>query len=101
MKQYTLEELSKYNATDPSLPILICIKTEIFDVSSNAEMYTPPKGYSVFAGKNASRALAKSSLKPEECIGDINGLKEDELKTLEKWVEFFRKKYPIVGELIP
>jgi hypothetical protein len=56
-------------------------------------------GYSVFAGKDASKALGKSSLKIEDCISDYSELCEEDMETLEKWLKFFSKKYPILGKL--
>ena len=58
-------------------------------------MYAPGQGYSVFAGKDASKALGMSSLKPEDCIADYSTLNEEQLETLNKWVEFYKKKYDI------
>ncbi|KAI8912842.1 cytochrome b5-like heme/steroid binding domain-containing protein [Gorgonomyces haynaldii] len=99
MKDFTPEELSKYNGTNPELPVYLAVKGTIFDVSSAREMYQPGKGYSVFAGKDASRALGKSSLKPEDCVPDTTGMTQEELQTLDKWYAHYEKKYPIVGRL--
>ena len=100
MKKFTKEELSKFDATDPSLPIYLAIKGVVYDVSASRDMYTPPKGYSVFSGKDASKALGMSSLKVEDCIADYSDLSPEDMKTLDKWVEFFQKKYQIVGEMV-
>jgi len=51
----------------------------------------------VFAGKDASRALAKSSLKAEDCVPEWQDLPETEKKTLNDWITFFSKRYNIVG----
>lgn len=51
----------------------------------------------MFAGKDASRALAKSSLKPEDCVPEWSDLPESEKKTLDDWFTFFSKRYNIVG----
>ena len=51
----TVSELSKYNGSDPSLPIYVAIKGDVFDVSKNTASYGPGAGYSVFAGKDSSR----------------------------------------------
>ncbi|KAI9000371.1 cytochrome b5-like heme/steroid binding domain-containing protein, partial [Hyaloraphidium curvatum] len=91
-KEFTPSELAKYDGTDPSLPVYLAVRGTVFDVSSGRDMYTPGKGYSVFAGKDASRALGKSSLKPEDCVPDTTGLDEEELQTLEKWEAHYRKK---------
>jgi hypothetical protein len=53
----------------------------------------------VFAGKDASRGLAMSSLKPEDAVPDWDDL-EDKYKTvLEEWYTFFSKRYNIVGKV--
>jgi hypothetical protein len=53
----------------------------------------------VFAGKDASKALGKSSLKIEDCISDYSELSEEDMETLDKWLAFFTKKYPILGKM--
>ncbi|KAI9795269.1 MAG: hypothetical protein M1835_006077 [Candelina submexicana] len=51
----------------------------------------------VFAGKDASRALAQSSLKPEDCRAEWQDLGEKEKTVLNDWFSFFSKRYNIVG----
>lgn len=53
----------------------------------------------VFAGKDASRALAKSSLKTEDCRPDWEDLPDDQKGVLQDWFTFFSKRYNIVGKL--
>lgn len=62
---YTPEELAKYNGVPEGQKIFVAIKGTIFDVSAKPDMYGPGKGYSVFAGKDGSKGLGLSSLKPE------------------------------------
>lgn len=52
----------------------------MFNVQSRADLYGPGCGYSVFAGKDASRALATMQLK--ETKTNIDDLNETQLKTL-------------------
>ncbi|KAF9083687.1 hypothetical protein BGX29_004883 [Mortierella sp. GBA35] len=94
----THEELAKYDGTNADAPIYVAIKGAVFDVSTKKEMYGPGAGYHVFAGKDPSKALGKSSLKPEDCIADYSSLDEKELKVLDDWFIFFEKRYPIVGK---
>ncbi|KAG0347321.1 hypothetical protein BG004_007978 [Podila humilis] len=95
---FTYEELSKHDGKDADTPIYVAIKGTVFDVTAKRAMYGPGSGYSCFAGKDASKALGKSSLKVEECVPDYSELTEKELKTLNDWYSFFEKRYPIVGK---
>jgi hypothetical protein len=53
----------------------------------------------VFAGKDPSRALALSSLKPDDCVAEWDDL-DDKYKTvLDEWYTFFSKRYNIVGKV--
>jgi len=53
----------------------------------------------VYAGKDPSRALALSSLKPEDCVPEWYDL-EDVYKTvLSEWHAFLSKRYNIVGKV--
>ncbi|KAL0074753.1 cytochrome b5-like heme/steroid binding domain-containing protein [Phycomyces blakesleeanus] len=97
----TVSELAKCNGTDPSKPIYVAIKGDVFDVSKNTDAYGPEGGYKIFTGKDASKALALSSLKPEDCIPDISELTEKDLVVLEQWHAFFSKRYDIVGKVVP
>ena len=53
----------------------------------------------VFAGKDPSRALASSSLKPEDCVPDWYDLEDKEKTVLDEWFTFFSKRYNIVGKV--
>lgn len=94
----SVEELSKCDGTDPNRPIYVAIKGIIFDVSRNSA-YHVNGSYHVFAGKDSSRALALSSLKPEDCRPDWYDLDEKDKGVLEDWFTFFSKRYNIVGKV--
>ncbi|CAG8043344.1 unnamed protein product [Penicillium olsonii] len=107
------EELAKCDGSDPSRPTLVAIKGVVFDVTRNAAygaqgQYRGKDGgamcrnqltQAVFAGKDASRALACSSLKPENCVPEWYDLEEKEKTTLNEWFTFFSKRYNIVGKV--
>ena len=46
----------------------------------------PGKGYHIFAGKDGSRGLGMSSLKPEDAVPDYSTLDDKQLKVLDDWV---------------
>ncbi|CAM6085390.1 unnamed protein product [Calypogeia fissa] len=93
------EELSAYNGTDTTKPLLMAIKGNIYDVSQSRGFYGPGGAYSLFAGKDASRALAKMSFEEEDLTGDISGLGAYEMSALNDWEYKFQSKYHKVGEL--
>lgn len=81
--------------------ILICLKGKVYDVSyGGTEMYGVGGPYHIFAGIDASRALAKMSFDREDVESrDLSDLTEQQLKTLDDWEKKFSevKKYPVVG----
>mmetsp|Transcript_15091 Transcript_15091/g.16363 ORF Transcript_15091/g.16363 Transcript_15091/m.16363 type:complete len:350 (+) Transcript_15091:105-1154(+) len=112
--QLTKEELAKYNGRPSEeikpaedridAPIYIAVNGKIFDVSyGGKEMYGEGSPYNKFAGKDATRALAKMSLDEADVnSSDLSDLTEEQKKTLNQWEEKFlnNKKYPVVGTLV-
>ncbi|KAM0246269.1 hypothetical protein ACHAQJ_010288 [Trichoderma viride] len=74
----------------------VAIKGKIYDVSGN-KMYQPGGSYHVFAGKDASRALGLTSVKPEDVQPNWQDLSDKEKGVLEDWITFFSKRYNVVG----
>ncbi|KAF5809770.1 putative cytochrome b5-like heme/steroid binding domain-containing protein [Helianthus annuus] len=87
--ELTHDQLKQYDGTDPSKPIYISVKGRIFDVSTGKSFYGPGGSYALFAGKDASRALAKMSKNDEDVIGSLDGLTEKELGVLADWEKKF------------
>ncbi|KAJ8494580.1 hypothetical protein ONZ45_g9723 [Pleurotus djamor] len=96
----TLEELKQFDGSDESKPIYVAIKGTVFDVSHKKDVYGSGKSYNLFAGKDASKALGMSSLKPEDAISDYSGLSDGDMNTLNEWHSFFSKRYNVVGKVI-
>lgn len=59
--------------------------------------YGPGGPYALFAGKDASRALAKMSFEEKDLNGDLTGLGVFELEALQDWEYKFISKYVKVG----
>jgi hypothetical protein len=53
----------------------------------------------VFAGRDASRALALTSTKAEDVRADWADLSDKEKSVLEDWNTFFSKRYNVVGKV--
>ncbi|KAK3039425.1 hypothetical protein RJ639_029224, partial [Escallonia herrerae] len=99
----TEEELRAYDGTRPDKPLLMAIKGNIYDVSrSRHTMFYGPGGpYALFAGRDASRALALMSFDSQDLTGNIDGLSASELEVLQDWEYKFMEKYVKVGQLVP
>ncbi|KAL6878777.1 cytochrome b5 [Trichoderma novae-zelandiae] len=91
----SLEALAAANGVDGA-KTYVAIKGKVYDVTGN-KAYQPGGAYHVFAGKDASRALGKTSTKPEDVSPDWSDLDDKEKGTLEDWVTFFSKRYNVVG----
>ncbi|MBW0464372.1 hypothetical protein O181_004087 [Austropuccinia psidii MF-1] len=60
----------------------------VFDVSAKREVYGLGGSYHIFARRDGSKGLGKSSLKPEDATSDYSSLDENESKVLANWVSF-------------
>ncbi|KAI5805939.1 cytochrome b5-like heme/steroid binding domain-containing protein [Geopyxis carbonaria] len=94
----TVDQLAKCDGSDPSKPVYVAIKGTVFDVSGN-KSYVPGGSYHIFAGKDASRALAKSSVQAEDAVAQWSDLSDKEKGVLADWYTFFSKRYNIVGKV--
>ncbi|CAF3563779.1 hypothetical protein SNK03_003525 [Fusarium graminearum] len=90
------EELAKANGATEGGKCYVAIKGKVYDVTGN-KAYLPGASYNVFAGKDASRALAKSSTKQEDALPEWQDLDDKEKGVLNDWITFFSKRYNIVG----
>ncbi|GAA5928608.1 cytochrome b5-like heme/steroid binding domain-containing protein [Sporobolomyces koalae] len=97
---FTKAELSKYDGRTPDTPIYVAIKGQVFDVSAKRDMYGPGCGYHIFTGKDASKALGKSSLKAEDADSDYSSLTAEEKGVLDDWEKYFTKRYNIIGKVV-
>ncbi|XP_074291263.1 membrane steroid-binding protein 2 [Silene latifolia] len=97
--EITEDELKQYDGSDSKKPLLMAIKGQIYDVSQSRMFYGPGGPYALFAGKDASRALAKMSFEDKDLTGDISGLGPFELEALQDWEYKFMSKYVKVGTI--
>ena len=97
-KAWTLAELAQYNGTDQSKPLLMGCLGHVFDVTTGAGFYGPGGPYGVFAGKDASRGLARMEI--EYHGADISDLTGSQQTTLQEWHDKFESKYPLVGRIV-
>ncbi|KAI9836477.1 MAG: hypothetical protein M1837_003383 [Sclerophora amabilis] len=89
-------------------PIYFAVNGRVFDVSAGRNFYGPGGPYANFAGRDASRGLAKGSFDEDMLTTDLEGpldpldnLEQDEWEALKGWEERFEEKYLVVGKLVP
>jgi membrane-associated progesterone receptor component len=102
-RDLTVQELRGYNGIESNGRILTAIHGDIFDVSQRSDLYGIGGSYSLFAGRDATRALSKMQLDPSlfsNEYDDLADLTDKERSTARNWHEDFREKYDIVGRLL-
>lgn len=95
----TIDRLKQFDGVQKPQRLLGC-NGFVFNVT-NEPMYGPEGSYHLFAGHDASVALAKMDLSGAHLDEDPEaaGLSEIETKTLKDWEATFRQKYPLLGRL--
>lgn len=102
--KFTPKTLAKYNGKDDP-KIFMAVKRRVFDVSQGAAFYGPGGPYENFAGRDASRGLAKNSFDKSmltnlnDKIDLLDDLNDSDNETLNGWEEHFENKYKVVGKL--
>ncbi|EGW34264.1 uncharacterized protein SPAPADRAFT_59685 [Spathaspora passalidarum NRRL Y-27907] len=101
---FTPKTLAKYNGKDDP-KVFLAVKRVVYDVTMGKSFYGPGGPYENFAGRDASRGLAKNSFdlemltpldQPIDKLGDLN---KEELESLANWEDLFENKYKVVGKL--
>lgn len=104
-KTFTPKTLLPFNgADDPH--VYLGVQGKVFDVTAGKSFYGPGGPYANFAGRDASRGLAKNSFeedmltdpsKPLDLLEDLN---DEEKRSLKDWAGHFEGKYMLVGRLV-
>lgn len=104
-KVYTPKTLSPFNGLDGGR-ILLAINGIVFDVTAGRNFYGPNGMYGNFAGRDASRGMAKQSFDVEmltpidQPLDKLTDLRQDEIDNMNGWIEHFSSKYIICGKLV-
>ncbi|GAC92541.1 potential sterol binding protein [Pseudozyma hubeiensis SY62] len=108
--KYTPRTLAVFDGTGATKQdgprILLAINRKVFDVTKGKNFYGPGGPYGNFAGRDASRGMAKQSFDMEmltpldKPIDTLQDLTASEVKNMKEWEAHFTGKYGIVGELV-
>ncbi|KAI6018172.1 hypothetical protein PISMIDRAFT_683090 [Pisolithus microcarpus 441] len=102
---YTPKTLVKYDGKDGGR-ILLAINGMVFDVTAGRNFYGPDGMYGNFAGRDASRGMAKQSFALEmltpidQPLDKLEDLDQEEIENMRGWIEHFSNKYVICGKLV-
>ncbi|CAJ1934950.1 unnamed protein product [Cylindrotheca closterium] len=114
---WTLDELAEYNgfphvhkktdaddnndeyALDYEGPILLAADGLVFNVWKGRNFYGPGGEYHIFAGRDATRLLAKTIVREETADEASKPLNIGERASLAAWMFTLKNKYDIVGKL--
>nr|CAD7441157.1 unnamed protein product [Timema bartmani] len=100
-KDFTVEELKKYDGTGSDGRVLVAVNGKVFDVTKGKRFYGPGGPYSAFGGRDASRGLATFSVVcPKEDYDDLSDLNTMEMDSVREWEMQFTEKYEYVGKLL-
>ncbi|KAI4503075.1 hypothetical protein M0802_002119 [Mischocyttarus mexicanus] len=104
-RDFTIEELKKYDGHGPDGRILVALNGSVYDVTRGAAFYGPGKyfntitnfvslinfdfqcaPYAVFAGRDASRGLATFTLEPlKDEYDDLSDLDSEQMSSMKEW----------------
>ncbi|CDW60263.1 membrane associated progesterone receptor [Trichuris trichiura] len=96
-----LDELRNYDGSNER--ICLAVNGKIYDVTSKRELYGSGGPYGLFAGRDASRCLAKFSTDVsllKDDYDDLSDLTSSEMNVLMEWALQFEQLYPCVGRLL-
>ncbi|XP_022914556.1 membrane-associated progesterone receptor component 1 [Onthophagus taurus] len=101
-RDFTVEELKKYDGNQPDGRVLVAVNGNVFDVTRGKRFYGPGGPYAPFAGRDASRGLATFSVsaKDGDSYDDLSDLNTVEMDSIREWEAQFREKYDLVGRLL-
>ncbi|WFD49174.1 hypothetical protein GLX27_003852 [Malassezia furfur] len=89
---FTPDRLMVFNGDNDSLPILLSIKGDVFDVSAGRMHYRKGSPYHNLAGRDASRAFVTGCF-TTHLTHDLRGLTRQELAALDNWHKFFKEHH--------
>ena len=98
---FTAQELEEFGSGLDGTPIYLSVFGRVYDVSKGSKFYGDGASYSMFAGKDVTRALCLGCKQPECLVRSTEGLTEDQINEGKRWLSFFHlhDKYNFVGKM--
>ncbi|EMD35764.1 hypothetical protein CERSUDRAFT_84868 [Gelatoporia subvermispora B] len=102
---FTPKTLEPFNGEEGKR-ILLAIKGVVYDVTAGRNFYGPNGMYANFAGRDASRGMAKQSFDTEmltpidQPLDKLDDLTPEEIENMKGWMDHFQNKYIVCGRLV-
>jgi len=98
---FSEETLSKFDGSNPDLPIYIAIDSTVYDVTQGKRIYGKGGSYNHMAGVDSTRAYGTGCFQTHR-THDLRGVTEAEMKGIQHWIQFFveHPTYHKVGKVI-
>mmetsp|Transcript_15709 Transcript_15709/g.33975 ORF Transcript_15709/g.33975 Transcript_15709/m.33975 type:complete len:242 (-) Transcript_15709:781-1506(-) len=98
---FTAKELEEFGNGKNGNPIYLSVFGRVYDVTKGEKFYGPEASYSMFAGRDVTRALCMASKAPQFLVRSTEGLNEKQINEGKRWLSFFElhDKYHLVGTL--
>ncbi|XP_023013165.1 membrane-associated progesterone receptor component 1 [Leptinotarsa decemlineata] len=100
-RDFTVEELKKYDGTQEDGRVLVAVNGNVYDVTRGKRFYGPGGPYAAFGGRDASRGLATFNVTASgEGYDDLSDLSTVEMDSVKEWESQFKEKYDFIGRLL-
>ncbi|KAJ2004815.1 Dihydrodipicolinate synthase [Coemansia thaxteri] len=105
-RDFTPAELAVCDGRDEDTALHIAVRRVVYDVSKARGFYGPGGPYCNFAGRDASRGLARGEFDTsvltelDEAVDSLEDLDKGQNEALDEWATFFAGKYVPVGRLV-
>jgi len=98
---FTTSELEEFGSGRDGTTIYLSVFGRVYDVSNGEKFYGPDSKYSMFAGKDVTRALCLGCMGEECLVRSTEGLSEAQINEGKRWLSFFHMhdKYQYVGSM--
>lgn len=102
LELFSTPKLAEYNGQSrEDKKIYIGVAGIVFDMTSAPDFYGPGAAYAIFAGRDATVNLGRSSLLTSTIGSEAKdvGMTAEDLECLCSWIAKYKQKYPIVGRI--
>ena len=98
-KLFTPDTLKAFDGNQGTKEVYLAFLGVVYDVSRGSKHYGPGGTYSMFAGRDASRAFVTGDFNTEGLLDDVTDLETASFSGIRDWAAFYDKEYVRVGRV--